>query len=212
MGVRWIGVALTLALVGAAAGYAIGRSTLDQPRTRTGAEPVPAVSPSYPVNEYVVEPDPDIAPLATDLPLRTARFRAGGLRMTAAVPKGWERGPVRGGNQWNFEDTENPRYTYALRVGIVTGAVSLGVARNTRIGALEDAEANGNLEHVVIEELADDGFTATYISGDHQRVTMERWLPDDSDLAYATFAVAGRETDRAGMADLLERVAASADF
>ena len=78
MRVRWIGLALALALVGGAAGYAVGRTTLDDPAEIEGAQPLPAVSPSYPVNEYVVRPDPGIAPLASDLPLKTAKFRAGG--------------------------------------------------------------------------------------------------------------------------------------
>ena len=65
----------------------------------------------------------------------------------------------------------------------------------------------------MVEERVDDGFTATYLDAGHQRVSMERWLPQpDSAQAYATIAVTGRESDREGMADLLERVAASADY
>jgi hypothetical protein len=59
----------------------------------------------------------------------------------------------------------------------------------------------------------DDGFTATYLDHGYQRVTVERWLPQDgSSQAYAAVAVTGREADRAGIADLLERVATSARY
>ena len=121
---------------------------------------------------------------------------------------------LQGKDSWNFAVPDNPPNTYLLRVGIDAGdRVSITVARESRIAALEDAETNGALEHVVVEERFDDGFTATYLDGGHQRVTMERWLPQpDSTQAYAAIAVTGRESDRAGMADLLERVSASADF
>lgn len=214
MRARWVGLALALALVGGAGGYLLGRAALGQPVTLSGAEPVSAVSPSYPVNEYVVLPDPGIAPLAPDLPLRTARFQAGGLRMTASVPTGWRRAVLTGGDSWNLVDPDNPPNTYKLRVGIVAGdRVSLRVARDNRINALADAEANGDLEHLVVEARTDDGFTATYLDHGYRRVTMERWLPEHgSTQAFATLATTGRETDRAGLADLVERVATSAVY
>lgn len=214
MWVRWIGLALALALVGGGVGYGLGHAWIEEPTTASVAEPLPAVSPSYPVNEYDVLPDPKIAPLEPGLPLRTTSFRARGLRMTADVPRGWRRAPMANSPEWNFVDPTNPMNTYKLRIGIDAGdRLSVTVARNTRIDALEDAEANGDLQHLVIEERTADGFTATYIAGGYQRVNMERWLPQhDSNTAYATIAISGRESDREGMADLLERVAASADY
>ncbi|KQW47860.1 hypothetical protein ASC77_15685 [Nocardioides sp. Root1257] len=210
---RWIGLALALVVVGGAAGYAFGQSQEDEPAS-ISAGPVPAASPSYPVNEYVVVPDPGIAPLATDLPLHPARFRTGDLRMRASAPVGWRRAVLQGGDSWNFADPDVPQPTYMLRVGLIAGdRASLNAAREFRISKLEDAEANGDLEHLVVEERSEDGFTATYLSGGHLRVTMERFLPQPgSTQAYATIAVVGRDRDREGMADLLERVTASATF
>ena len=91
MRVRWIGLTLALALVGGATGFALARMAEEDPRVAAGAAPVAAQSPSYPVNEYDVLPDPGIAPLAPDLPSHVATFAAGGLRMTASVPIGWRR-------------------------------------------------------------------------------------------------------------------------
>jgi hypothetical protein len=213
MRVRWIGLALALVLVGGAVGYALGQSAEDEP-ARTSAGPVPAVSPSYPVNEYDVRPDPGIAPLAPDLPLHRSKFRTGDLRMTASVPVGWHREVLQGGDTWNFAQLGLPLPSYLLRVGLIAGdRASLNAAREFRISKLEDAAANGDLEHLVVEERTDDGFTASYLSGGYQRVTMERFLEQgDSGQAYATVAVVGRERDREGMADLLERVTASAVY
>jgi hypothetical protein len=212
--VRWIGLTLALLLLGGGAGYAAARLAADDPADVATAAPLPASSPSYPVTEYEIEPDPAIAPLPTDLPLEEVSLRAGGLEMTASVPAGWQRFRLSGGDSWNFTDPDNPANTYLLRLGIDAGdRVSVTVARDSRIAALEDAERNGALQHVVVEERRDEGFTATYISGGYQRVTMERFLPQHgSSQAYATVAVSGRENDRVGMADLLERVSTSADY
>ena len=213
MRVRWIGLALAFALVGGAAGYALGRAAVDDAAALPGAAPVPAVSPSYPVNEYVVLPDPGIAPLAPDLPLRRATFRVGALRMAADVPQGWQRVHLQGPD-WNFSDPDNPPNTYKLRLGIDAGErVSVTVARESRIAALEDAAANGDLEHLVVEVRRREAVVDALLDHGHQRVTMERWLPRrGSTQAYATVSVTGRERDREGLADLLERVAASADY
>lgn len=214
MRVRWIGLALAIVLVGGALGYALGRVAVDDAAALPGAQPLPAASPSYPVTEYVVLPDPGIAPLGAHLPLRTAHFRVGGQRLSAAVPVGWRRVALQGRNSWNFAVPDNPPNTYLLRIGIDAGdLVSLKVARDSRITALEDAETNGDLEHLVVEERVDDGFTATYLDHGHQRVTVERWLPQaGSSQAYAAVAVTGRERDREGLTDLLERVATSARY
>jgi hypothetical protein len=132
--------------------------------------------------------------------------------MTASVPVGWVRVKLDEGDSWNFTDPDNPGNTYKLRIGFVAGnRASLKVARDFRIDALEDAEANGDLEHVVVDPLTDDGFTVTYLDDGYQRVGMERFLPQaGSTSAYATVAVTGRERDRDGLSDLLERVVASA--
>lgn len=211
MRVRWIGLALALALVGAAAGYGIAHATRDLPMTAS-AEPMPAVSPSYPVNEYSVAPDPETAPLATDLPLRPVRLNDGTPRLHAEVPVGWQRVGLAGGQTWNFSVFANPTNTYVLRIGLLVGTrQSVTVAKGARISALNDAEANGGLSHLVIEADDDDSFVATYVdNGDYRRVTMERFIPyAGSTSAFASVAITGREVDRPGMVDLLDRVSAT---
>jgi hypothetical protein len=214
MRVRWAGVTLALAAVAAGAGYAGGRLAGDQPAAGA-AEPVAASSPAYPVNPYEIEPDPGIAPLGTDLPLHPARFAVGDARMTASVPDGWQRAVVRPGNDsWMFTKPGNPANTYLLRIGIVVGdRDSLFAALEHRITQFEDADRNGDLPHFRVEERRDDGFTATYLENGHLRVTLQRWLPvRGTTQAFATVAVTGRDRDRTGLADLLERVVASASY
>ncbi len=215
---RIVGVLTLLALVGGAIGYAVGENRPETvapgPVVFATPRPLPAVDPSYPVNEYDVRPDPTTAPLATGLPLRTARFRAGGFTLQAPVPKGWRRGVLGGRTQWNFVDPDNPLNTYVLRIGIVAGErKSPGVATIARVAALQAQESDGNSENLVIRTDDDGaGFTASLIDlAGYRRVAIERFetLPDEP-LAYYTVALSGREVDREGMADLLARVIAGA--
>lgn len=208
MTARTLGIALALAVAGAVGGYAVGAAGTAEPRGIPTAVPVPAASPSYPVTEYDVQPDPAVAPLRPGLRLERSRLRYGVHRLDAAVPRGWVRGGEPG--SWIYSAPDNPRHTYYLRVGVLAaGKRSVGVEKNTRIAALRDAEANDAMDRVVVEEDRDDGFVATYLQGGYRRVSMERFVDLDTPTAYATVAVIGREADREGMADLLERVVAS---
>jgi hypothetical protein len=217
-----VGSAMALALLGVAGGFASGRLLEDQPGTIASAAPVPATSPSYPVNEYDVLPDPGIAPLGTDLPSHIERFRLSDFRLATSVPDGWRRVTLVGGSAWNFSPPSNPLNAYVLRIEIVAGSrSSVSAAKGARLLRLQSAQDDGNLQRLVIEDETDEGFVASYLDphkgpdgailpGFYQRVTMERWLTFGSDTAYADIAVTGRDVDREGMADLLERVAASA--
>lgn len=208
MTVRSVVIALALAVIGAGGGYAASALDGDEPRTISMAMPVPAASPSYPVNEYDVQPDLDDPALAPGLPLVDARFRASaGYALLASVPEGWRKGGD--GSMRTFAIAGANSNTYRLRIGIFTDRQAVGVKRAARIGALESAEDDGEMQNVVIEDEDDDRFVATYLQNGYRRVTMERFLDLGRTSAYATVAVVGREADRAGMADLLERVSAS---
>ncbi|MCW2797336.1 hypothetical protein [Nocardioides sp.] len=218
MRLRTVGAGLALALAGVAGGFVVGNVLQSDPASIAAVTPVPAQSPSYPVTEYDVLPDPAIAPLGTDLPSHEASFRLNQFRLQASVPDGWRRVTLVGGSAWNFAPPDNPLNSYVLRIEIVAGSrSSVSAAKGFRILKLQNAVDDGNLQHLVIEQDLNDGFEATYLDPGlvkgtfYQRVTMERWLTfGDSATAYADVAVTGREADRAGLADLLERVVDSA--
>ena len=204
-----LAVLVLLALVGAGAGYV---SSQDEPVPPVSFSPpvaVPAESPSFPVNVYDVTPDPDTPPLAVDLPLSEAKFRAGGFALRAPVPDDWLRVELSGRASWQFSRPENPSGTYVLRLGIVAGERRVpSVATTSRVFALRQQELDGNSENLIVEEQTDTGFTYTVIDGTgHQRVGIERFLTvSGNDSAYYTVAVSGREVDREGMMSLLERI------
>lgn len=202
-------MAALLAAVGVAGGYGVGALQTTAPATISVAAPVPAQDPSYPMVEYDVQPDPDVAPLGSGLPLAKRTMREGGYRIDVSVPRRWVVGELDGPG-WNFSVASNPTNTYVLRVEVIAGTrSSVAGARSSRIVRLESSAEEGNLEHLVVEDTTDDGFTASYVQGGYRRVTQERFLTLGGTTAYATVAVSGRERDREGMADLLERVSAS---
>lgn len=209
MAVRALGVVAVLAVAGVAAGYGVSSQRTDEPATISVAAPVPGVSPSYPVNEYDVHPDPGVAPLPTGLELGPRVLREGGYKIEAAVPKGWMLAELDGAG-WNFSVADNPPNSYVLRVEILAGnRASVAASRATRVLRLESTEADGNLDNLVVEDTTDDGFVATYLQNGYRRVTIERFLALGGTTAYATVAVTGREVDRDGMNDLIERVSTS---
>jgi len=212
MSTRVLGLLLALALLGVATGYA-GQRVLDADDSPASfaALPVPASSPSYPVNEYDVRPDPGAAPLPVDVALRRMTLREGGERVSVLAPRTWRRVAVQPGAAWNFSRPDYPLNTYLLRVTLLGGQrISGSVASTARIAALRAAELDGNLEAVTVEQESADGFDATYLQGGYRRVLMERFSTLGTSTVQVGVAVTGREVDRDGMADLLERVLASA--
>jgi hypothetical protein len=207
MSVRAVGALLVLALAGVGAGYGVSSLDTSVPLTISVAAPVPGESPSYPVNEYDVQPDPDDPALRPGVALRDIRLRQGADKLDISVPRGWFQGGKTGA--WVYSVPANGHNAYYLRVNLFPDQQSVGVKKIARIGALDEAEANDAMQNVIIESETDDGFVATYLQGGYRRVSMERFLTVGRTTAYVTVAVIGREVDREGMADLLERVSAS---
>src|SRR4051794_5222536 len=206
---RALGVAAVLLCVGVAGGYAVAAHSTDEPSTSHGLEPVPAVSPAVPTPpEREVLPDPDTDPLEPDLPSSPVDLRIGprAAGVTVDIPDGWTSNRITDTNMWNFVKPGNPLNTYTLRVAIVRGQnVSISAAKEGRIAALEEAEANGGLEDFEITAQTGDTFEATYLDGGYLRVTMEKWVSFDDTHAYAEAAVTGRTVDEEGLRDLLSR-------
>ena len=122
------------------------------------------------------------------------------------IPVGWTENRVEDTNMWNFVKTGNPENTYTLRINIVRGLnVSVSAAKQGRITALEEADANGGLSEFEVTTSTDDTLEATYVDGGYFRVTMETWVSFDGAHAYASAAVTGRTVDEEGLRDLLSR-------
>lgn len=206
---RVLVVALVLLCAGVAGGYAVADHSQEQPVSSDTLQPVPAASPVVPTPpEQTYLPDPGIDPLKTDLSSapRDLRVSRRGLGVSVNVPDGWLENQVTDTNMWVFVGPDNTRNTYTLRVTIVRSLnVSKTIAKATRIGALQESEANGGIEDLTITADVGDTFEATYVSGGYLRVTMEKFVSFDGSHAYASAAVTGRAVDREGLRDLLTR-------
>ena len=209
MRVRWIGAGLALALVGAAAGYGVGVLRHEGPVTFAQAAPVPAASPSYPVVPATVLPDPDLPALQPGLPLHLVTVGTPPFNFRLPIPQGWIRtNPAAGEWHWHAPPDFVPN-TYFVRVKLVGNLFQpISTALNARITALENAAEVHDLQ---FESRTSDGFVATYVSGGHRHVAMERFVADDSGTTFASIGIIGREQDRQGLADLYDRIPAQAE-
>lgn len=203
MDVRVLGAALAMAVVGLAGGWVLGDRGEEPPATIEVLEPVTGESPSFPSDpEITVLPDPDTPALEPALDLHDERVGSKAFGVRVPVPDGWGRTDnILEETKW--EPVGAPQNTYLLRVKIISGLrLTVAQALQARLDALRSV-----VEDFQPESQTDDTFVATYVNDSYRRLTIERFLSlDGSDNAYVTVVVIGRERDRVGMTDLLERV------
>jgi len=213
---RALGVAVVLLCVGVAGGYAVADRDGGQSQGSGTPEPVPAVSPAVPTPVVpTYEPDPEqVAPLTTaGLEVETTPLRLDpegpGVRLD--IPVGWQSNRPTGKDFWTFTEPSDYKFTYSLRVALWNRqTLSKKAAMNSRIVALEDAEANGGIDDFDVTAQTDDTFQATYVDGGHLRFTTERFVSFGSSTeAYVSVAVTGREVDLPGLGDLLAQTVTS---
>lgn len=203
-----------LALLGAAAGYALGPDgPREAPRALfASAEPVPAAKPGLPVEIFL--PDPDDAALKTAIELRTVLLATlddageqSKTQLSVPVPQGWQEtrpNPLR----WQYTVAGNDPQSYGLRIDILADTgLSAASAMQSRESELRSALLQGSFSDLDITEDRSDGFTAVYVQNGFQRYSIERFYPGpDPDRAFAAVAVYGRARDITGLGDLAERI------
>ncbi|WP_435746528.1 hypothetical protein [Nocardioides sp. SYSU DS0663] len=191
-------------VLGAAGGVLAAGLARPEPTAAGTAVPVAAVSPSYPVDpEPEVVPDPDTPALAPGVPTRPAEIEVHPYRLRLPVPVGWLRSDSSLG-EWKWLPPDQPGdNSFFLRVRLIGGVQTRAAVLQQRLDALGGAS---EVEDLVVESRDEKGFTATYVLSGYRRVAMERFLSVDGSTAYAAIALIGRERDRRGMADLVERI------
>ena len=207
MRARWIGLTLALALAGAAGGY--GLATLDEhePGVIARAEPVPAESPSIPVDPpQTFAPDIDYPPLARDLTYRTHRLGDPPcFEWKYDAPAGWVRSTTDQPQEYRWRPPDEPSLGgFSLRVKIVTQRLTPQQMVDQKIAAMEST-----YEDVEVIESDEDEVYFTYRDGlDHQRHNLFRWVAAPGQTAASfEMSVAGRAVDIMGLKALIEHVA-----
>ncbi len=194
-----------LLVVGAACGFGASWVLGANPGADGAATPVPATSPSLPVDPVPeLLPDPPIARLAPGLPLRRRSVGSGDFRMTLPVPVGWTFSEVSL-NEWQWRPPDQPDFGYLLRVEqVLSNRRSIDWTLDRRIDELREDESN-----VEILGQTADSLHFSFVTANHLRHGHLRWLDlTGSDNAQVEIAVTGRKVDDAGMADLVARVGA----
>lgn len=202
------GLALLL-VVGAAAGFGASWAVGEHPAGAGTAVPVPAVSPSLPVDPVPeLLPDPDTPALPVGLRLVRQSVGSGGFGMTLPTPKGWSFSE-NSLNEWQWRPPDQPDFGYVLRVEqVLSNRRSIGWTLDRRIDELEEDETN-----VRILGRTADSLHFSYVTANHLRHGYLRWKDlTGSDNAQVEIAVTGRKVDDAGMADLIARVGAGIEL
>lgn len=207
---RVIGLFLVLLLLGAGAGYAWGAATADDggPSRFTDAAPLPAESPSVPVeSEAPYAEDIDMATLQTDLEYERETIGQAPFEYSFRRPRGWSSTDAGSGER-KFRPPGGMEGGYGMRVKIVNARMTPEDMVEQKLAGLEATE-----DDVEVVGRSADYLAVTYRSAENRlRYNTFRWFTDPGGTA-ATFetSVYGRERDRAGLIDLLDKVAASVE-
>lgn len=210
MDARRLGLAALVIAALAAAGAGLGYATAeDAPEPiAVDAAPVAAEEPAYPQDrEVVVVDDPDYPALEPGLPAQRQVVGTSPFAISLPVPAGWVRSEAQAGETRFYPEAYSDAIanTYFVRVRLVGNQyLSIGAQLDARVQALSTASG---LEDFQLESRSYDGLVASYVAGGFRRVSMEQYVaPTGSDTAFAYVAVIGRERDRDGLADLLDRL------
>jgi hypothetical protein len=211
---RVMGLLLLAAVVGVGGGLVVGY--LGQPRAASGgtATPLPASSPSVPVDPPTTEP-----PFAEDIdyPPMPTTFSFGKLRMSNSqqawlvpVPKGWESftvssteperlvppGQRSGYDELRFRPKgEPPEGGFSLRVKTVNAHLTPAAMVAAKQVALDDIDVEAELGD------SESSYKFTYrTSGNHLRYNYFQWYaaPGESE-ATLEMSVVGRTADVPGL-------------
>jgi hypothetical protein len=205
---RLVAVLAVLLALGAAGGFGASWVRGENPAGRGAAAPVPASSPSLPVDPVPeLLPDPDVPALAPSIPLERQSVGAGGFRMSVPVPQGWSFSE-NSLNEWQWRPPDQPDFGHVLRVEqVLSNRRSIEWTLDRRIDELREDE--GNLD--ILAETA-DSLHFSFVTSNHLRHGFVRWLDlTGSDDAQVEIAVTGRARDVPGLRDLIARVAAGVE-
>ena len=203
-----VGLVAVLVAGAATGGYLLRPSEERQVSTYDGPSPVAAVSPSIPFEPPEVLPDSDFPALLPGVELHRTAVGDKPFDLRLQVPTGWPRTIPQAGEWRWYPPPGDVLNTYFLRVRLIANQYQpIPALLEARIDALDGAES---VKDFVLESRTDASFVADYVSDDYRRVAMEMYLPQPgTDVAFAWIALVGREADRAGMVDLMDRIADS---
>ena len=201
------GVAVLLAAIGVAGGYAYADHQGSEPSGGGAGIPVAAASPAYPTTALLnLKPDSNLPPLATDVPLVPAKIGPPRTGITLMVPEGWDRvEPTNGtiGARWTAPG--NPPGSYSVRVTLVdTGQNPQGMV----VGKMAQLQLDTHLSYLKFVDQTFNQLIFTYVyDGDYRIEQVDRYVSLTGGPADVEIATSGRLIDDPGMRALVSRMA-----
>jgi hypothetical protein len=207
----WRGLAalLLLAAVGGVAGYAVADLRDPEPTTASTAEPLPAESPSFPVEpERPFAKDIDYPALQPGLEYRSHRIGDPPFMWTYDVPRGWKIVEDLGPDEIRWRPPDEPDIGgYSMRVKLTTEHKTKQQMVDQKLAAMQSS-----FEDVEILGQTDDLLSFSYRDSPRntQRFNTFGWfsLPGEDEAKFE-MSVVGRSVDRPGLEELFDRVSAS---
>ncbi len=206
MSLRGLGTALALAVLGGAGGYLAAQVLEPTPIAFSAAAPVPASSPSIPVDpNRPYAQDMDYPALSAGLEYRKHTLGSFPYEWKYRAPKGWE--PFQEGvDEIRWRPADEPTVGgFSMRVKLSTEHKSTEAMVAQKVSAML-----AGYQDVTIIGRTDDLLAFTYRDAvrNVKRYNTFRWfsLPGDTEARFE-MSVVGREVDRVGLDDLLEQVA-----
>ncbi len=199
-----VGVVSTAALAcGAVAGVLLSMAQAEPAGEQ--AAPVPAVSPSVPVDPAPFHrADPDTPALQPNLVYENGKIGAGSFSLDIRTPVGWKRIDLASDEaKWLVPD--NRRNTFVLRIEQVDGQrQSIATIKEQKKADLDRLTTDFR----VVQE-TDTSLQVVYTDDGLVRYGNVRWIanPDPKiDRALVEISANGRERDQPGLVDLITRV------
>ncbi len=196
---------VALLVTGVAGGAAAGNVLRAGASTVAAASPIPARSPSFPVDpERPYAADLAYPPLQPDLRYRDHTLGSPPFEWVYRAPRGWAP-TVESLNEIRWRPADEPVVGgYSLRVKLSnehkTGAAMVEQKLAAMQAGYEDVEVLGRTEDLL-------SFSYRDPTRNTRRFNSFRWFsPPGGTEATFEMSVVGREIDRAGLADLLEQV------
>ncbi|WP_426245597.1 hypothetical protein [Nocardioides sp. LHG3406-4] len=196
----WVAAAAAL-VAGAVGGVLLSMARADPGRDVTA--PVPAVSPSVPVDPPLpLRPDTESAALQPGLKYVEQTIGANGFEIPVVAPRDWLRiDTTEAEAKWVVPG--NRRNTFLLRIEKVSSQnQTIDAIKSQRIADLKVVTEDFRLVHET-----DTSIQIVYVDNGLTRYGNLRWIKDpDSSEALVEIAANGRERDEVGLLDMVIRV------
>ena len=202
---RVAAVAVVLAALGVAGGYAYADLSAASPDGEGPGAPAAASDPAYPSTpkDPSILPDPNDPPLAEDIELVDATLGDPGTGISLQVPQGWVRTDQPDGTEarWTYDPSgDSP---YSVRVTLIQGRQSPPYWVAAKVAQLP---LDPRISELKVVDQDSDSAVFTYVLFRKKIEQVDRYVSLSGGPADVEIATSGRFVDDPGMRALVARM------